>query len=369
MQKPITVDARINFQPTSVPTPAGYAKDTGAAFNTTRGYGWVRQDSLASATHTGLDLTPNTVDRDPGDTDAFDQRLDTLISMQYPQNGLSSTAIRTPGAWELKLPCSAYQVTVTVGDSRYAPTSGDPADTSSHRINVEGEPTIVNFQPTSAARFAAVTTKVPVCDGRLTIDAAGGTNTKLVSVQVRRVDRKVNFQPSAAPRPAGYLKDSGGAFATNRGFGWVRQDSLAGAIHPGLNLAPNAIDRDPADTDAFDQRLDTLIFMQYPQSGSSSTAIRTPGAWEASVPCGTYTVTVTVGDSRYQPTSGDPADVSTHRINIEGVNAIAGFQATSSTRFQTATKTVPVCDGRLTVDAVGGTNTKIESVDAVFAAL
>jgi hypothetical protein len=367
VQKPFAVNANINFQPTSAPTPAGYTKDTGAAFSTTRGYGWVRQDSLTSATHTPLDLTPNTVDRDPGDTDAYDQRLDTLIFMQYPQGGSNQSAVRTPGAWEMAVPCGTYRVKVTVGDSRYQPTSTDPADSSSHRISAEGTPLVLAFKTTNAVRFKTVAWIVPVCDGRLTIDAAGGTNTKLESVEVTAVDRKVNFQPASAPKPTGYAIDSGSAFNLKRGYGWVRQDSLSSAstFHTQLDLSPNTIDRDPSDSDAYDQRLDTMLFMQYPQNGSNQTAVRTSGAWEMALPCGTYNVTVTVGDSRYQPTSGDPADVSTHRINIEGVNAIAGFQATSSTRFQTSTKTVPVCDGRLTIDAIGGTNTKLEYVDAV----
>jgi hypothetical protein len=361
------VNAQINFQPNSVPTPAGYTKDTGAAFNSGRGFGWVRQDSLSSSSHVNLDLTPNTVDRDPSDSDSYSQRLDTLLFMQYPTNGSSQTAVRTPGAWEMALACGAYRVTVTVGDSRYVASPSDPADSSTHRINVEGEAVIAAFQPTSSVRFRTATTVVPVCDGRLTIDAIGGTNTKLNSVTVTRVARKINFQPFAAPKPTDYAKDSGKSFnLAKRGYGWVRQDSLAGT-HVNLDLSPNTIDRDPADTDSYDQRLDTILFMQYPTNGSSPTAVRTPGAWEMLLPCGTYNVTVTVGDSRFVTGSGDPADTSTHRINIEGVNAIAGFVPTSGTRFQTATKTVNACDGRLTIDATGGTNTKLVSVDVTLA--
>ena len=36
---------------------------------------------------------------------------------------------------------------------------------------------------------------------------------------------------------------------------------------------------------------------------------------------------------------------------------------TSANRFQSATRTVRVCDGRLTIDAIGGTNTKINYVE------
>jgi hypothetical protein len=85
------------------------------------------------------------------------------------------------------------------------------------------------------------------------------------------------------------------------------------------------------------------------------------------LPCGTYDVTVSVGDSRYRPGSADPGDSSVNRINIEGVNAIAGFTPTDANRFQSATRTVRVCDGRLTIDAIGGTNTKINYVEVAFA--
>jgi hypothetical protein len=54
---------------------------------------------------------------------------------------------------------------------------------------------------------------------------------------------------------------------------------------------------------------------------------------------------------------------SVNRINIEGQNAIAGFKPTSTVKFASATKVVTVADGRLTIDASGGTNTKLNYVD------
>jgi hypothetical protein len=179
-------------------------------------------------------------------------------------------------------------------------------------------------------------------------------------------DGKFNFQPDNVPVPASYTKDTGSAWSDARGYGWVRQDSLQGATHTPLDLTPNTRERDAADRDQYDQRLDTLVFMQFPQNANNSTAVKTPGAWELALPCGTYTVTVSVGDSIYN-TAYDayPAYVSTHRINIEGQNAIAGFRPTNTTKFQSATKTVAVCDGRLTIDAIGGSNTKLDYVDVV----
>jgi hypothetical protein len=66
-------------------------------------------------------------------------------------------------------------------------------------------------------------------------------------------------------------------------------------------------------------------------------------------------VTVSVGDAT--------ATDSTHRIRVEGNVVIAGFVPTSSTRFAQASRTVSVSDGRLTIDAIGGTNTKLNYVD------
>ncbi|NJM04943.1 choice-of-anchor D domain-containing protein, partial [Candidatus Gracilibacteria bacterium] len=72
-------------------------------------------------------------------------------------------------------------------------------------------------------------------------------------------------------------------------------------------------------------------------------------------------VTVAVGDAQSNPES------ESHRINIEGVNAINAFVPSggngSADRHTSATLTVNLTDGRLTIDALGGTNTKINYVD------
>jgi len=47
----IARDAKINFQPSDSALPAGYIKDSGEAYNATRGYAWVAQSSLSSITH------------------------------------------------------------------------------------------------------------------------------------------------------------------------------------------------------------------------------------------------------------------------------------------------------------------------------
>lgn len=335
---------RFNFQPAGAPVPETYSVDAGRGYDAARGFGWVREDSLDGATHTALDISPNARDRNL----LSDQRLDTLVAMQYPASVANSTAVKTPAAWELAVPNGNYAVTVSAGDAA-------AIFDSTHRINVEGQLALAPFQPTSTNRFASATKTVTVSDGRLTIDARGGTNTKIDYIEIAQapppVDLKVNFQPDSAAVPTGYAKDSGLAYAATRGFGWVREDSLATTSHEGLDISPNARERNLQS----DQRLDTLMHMQYPSSGGSATAVRTPAAWEAAVANGTYEVTVSVGDAAANLDS-------THRIRLEGAGALAGFTPTSADRFAQATQTVTVSDGRLTVDAIGATNTKIDFV-------
>ncbi|CAM3999753.1 Ig-like domain-containing protein [Deinococcus frigens] len=102
---------------------------------------------------------------------AVEARLNTFIHMQYDANA-SGTAERTAAAWEYKLNNGTYTVTVSTGD---ASNSLD----STHALNIEGEVAIAPYMPASTNKFRSVTRRVPVTDGRLTIDAIGGTNTKI----------------------------------------------------------------------------------------------------------------------------------------------------------------------------------------------
>ena len=102
-QTPIPV-ANVNFQPATSAVPAGYVADTGAAYDATRGYGWIRQDSVGSATPVPLDLTRNTRDRA---RTGVDPRLNTVIHMQYGDTPLPLRSNRARSR------CSRYQ------DSRY----------------------------------------------------------------------------------------------------------------------------------------------------------------------------------------------------------------------------------------------------------
>ncbi|MDV6375360.1 Ig-like domain-containing protein [Deinococcus arenicola] len=176
---PVTsINAMINFQPASSATPAGFVADTGAAYNDALGYGWVRQDSLNAATHTPLDVGVNARDRAlPG----LEAQLNTFIHMQYNANS-SGPSERTPAAWEYKVPNGTYTVTVSTGDGA---TSLD----SQHALNIEGQKAILPYLPADTNKFRSVALRVDVSDGRLTIDATGGTNTKINYVTIASGNR------------------------------------------------------------------------------------------------------------------------------------------------------------------------------------
>ena len=168
------------------------------------------------------------------------------------------------------------------------------------------------------------------------------------------VDLKVNFQNETGTVPTGYLRDFGEAYGARSGanqgsglsYGWV----VPGSSTP-LSLIGNGRDRNAVS----DQRLDTLMHMQG-NDVANFNGIAKPGAWEISIPNGTYTVTVSVGDA-------STVD-SVHRINLEAQPAITRYVPTAGTAaFARATRTVTVADGRLTVDATGGTNTKVDYLD------
>ncbi len=330
------VNVKINFEPASYATPAGYVKDAGAPYSATANRGWVTQASLSTANHVPVDLQANTRDRARAGIDA---RLNTLIHLQYT----GTAGNTTPGAYEYAVPNGTYKVVVSVGDMVYD---------SHHYINVEGVSVISNFVGSSGAQFKRDSTVVSVADGRLTVDAIGGQNTKLNYIHISTagsppepapLDLKINFQDSPPTPPAGYLKDYGQGYSLRAGanqgaglsYGWVAPGTATPA-----NLTANGRSR----TTPSDLRLATFMHMQVTPAGS----------WEIAVPNGFYIVTVSMGD-------GTTLD-SRHRIAIEGQMAIADFVPTAVNRFFTAIKVVRVADGRLTLNASGGTNSKINYV-------
>ena len=142
----------------------------------------------------------------------------------------------------------------------------------------------------------------------------------------------INFQPSAAPVPAGYLADGGLVYA-NRGngqtYGWT------------IVNADQTRDRNAANS--ADQRYDTLTHLQKPANPDA--------IWEIALVNGTYRVRIVSGDA----SNFD----SVFRTTAEGVLVVNGTP-TTSTRWLEGTANVVVTDGRLTIrSGAGASNNKI----------
>ncbi len=189
--------------------------------------------------------------------------------------------------------------------------------------------------------------------------SATGYNNGVLSIKLSVISTstgtlanfKVNFQDSATVPPAGWLRDYGQPFGartsayqgSGKAYGWIKRlDKTA------VDLTKNGRKRIfPPDT-----LLSTFMHMQGSDlSVYTFKGTRIEGIWQARVTNGNYEVTVSAGD-------GTNTD-SRHSVNIEGVSTIAGFVPTASVKFKTATVIVSVSDGSLTVDAIGGFNTKI----------
>jgi len=198
VSRQLRLRANVNFQPWSVQQPDDvpyYPKDVGAAYDPSLAYGWVTEASVQSAPHDSashqpLNIQPNGRVRQvvtsghPCATQGVENQLpDTFIYMQYPPQPPRADVQQVPGAWEMAVPDGTYLVTVAVGDPLGA--ANPQFNNSVHVINVEGQRAIDAFVPTPSAPCSRATVQVTVTDGRLTLDAIGGTNTKLSYVQIR----------------------------------------------------------------------------------------------------------------------------------------------------------------------------------------
>lgn len=227
-------------------------------------------------------------------------------------------------------------------------SSTSPVDTSGTPLNGVDLVTGTTFEDRavvngSTYHYAVVT---ELSDGRRSLPSAEASATPAPPGDVPAVDVKVNFQDAASAPPTGYQVDYGQAFGERTGpdqgtglsYGWVVPGTDQPADLVGLG-------RNRSDDSVTDPRLRTFMHMQ---SESQH------GNWELATPNGAYVVTVGVGDPSYLD--------STHWISIENQNAVAEFVPTSGERFATVSRTVWVADGRLTLDATQGTNTKISYV-------
>jgi uncharacterized repeat protein (TIGR03806 family) len=162
--EPIAV--KINFQPATAPTVAGYLVDGGLAY-ASRGngftYGW------------NADVTDTARDRNV----LADQLRDTLLHMQKP--------VVPDARWEIAVPNGRYQVLLVCGDSA---ANYDAV----YRVDIEGV-LGVSGTPTSATRFfdSGGSFQVQVGDGRLTLSSgAGAANNKVCFIEITQVPVAVN---------------------------------------------------------------------------------------------------------------------------------------------------------------------------------
>lgn len=164
--------ARVNFQPETSTVPGYYVKDYGQAYDAVgRKFGWVQQSSA-----TPVSVVGNARDRNK----LNDDHLDTFMHMQYDQVAQPAAgSVPVSARWQHVVANGTYDVTVSVGDAT--------AIDSTHRLVIEGDVAIASFKPTNATRFEQVTVRVNVADGAITVDAAGGRNTKINFVDIDRV--------------------------------------------------------------------------------------------------------------------------------------------------------------------------------------
>ncbi|MDR6944297.1 malectin domain-containing carbohydrate-binding protein [Mucilaginibacter pocheonensis] len=184
---PVSQSVNIDFLPSGSAVPSGYTGDIGLPFDATRKYGWI--DPI---TKQPIDLQANMRIR----SGTGDAKLRSLVQMQATANN------QKPGTWEYAVANGKYTVTVSAGDDGYYD--------SDHQINVEGLPTISDFIPSSQLKYKSATSTVQVSDGKLTIDATGGVNTKMnyltFSPAVTVTDATA---PTASARLSGTLKSAG----------------------------------------------------------------------------------------------------------------------------------------------------------------
>ena len=322
---------KVNFRTPDAPATDGWTADVGNAFTDAAGFGW--------STATGAPVDRSTFLR---------YRAAPTAGIAYPSDPLLRTGahlqVPTAAVWEHEVPDGEYEVAVSVGDSAFLD--------SVHTVTAEGQPVVATFAPTGTTPFQTGKRTVTVTDGKLTI-AGTGTNTKInwVSIKGDGLDTpppagattKVNFQPSTVTAPTGWVADTGAAFDAARGYGWFTGGTptdrsaatrYRNAPTPGITYPTGDLTRQ------------TFILTQAgPVDGV------TDGVWQYAVANGTYTVSVSVGDSGYLD--------SVHGVTVEGTPVISSFTPTGTTPFSTGTAEVTVTDGLLTLTPTG-TNTKVD---------
>jgi len=375
-----------------------------------------------------------------------DRVLDTFChaTTRYVQTNGQWNGIASPASWSTDLANGSYAVTVTVGESKSHSSS------IAHSVQAEGVVVHDRVSTSNSTPFRVATVPVTVTDGSLDLTFAGGTRTKIVSVEIAPAgtpptttttttspttttttspttttttsptttsptttsstttttsptttsSTTTTTSPTTTSSTTSPTTTSTTTSSTTTTTTTTTPPTTTSSTTTSSTTTTSSIPTTPGDPiqysfsprnapngwivasgDAFDgfhgwtmadgQRrqcgtrnvnpdlvLDTFCHAttRYVQTNGSWNAVASPASWGASVPNGTYEVTVTVGDA-----GTNPSDVA-HSVQAEGMIVHDRVPTSNSSRFATATITVVVTDGQLDLTFVGGTKTKVVSV-------
>ena len=225
---PELASLKVNFQDPAATPPADHVTDYGKPFGARTApeqgaaavdglrYGWVRVDEEGrTVTRFPLDLSvggsANAGNGRVRTAAGVDLRLRTLMHMQG-DDVQAFEAAKTPpgsfngtpaeGAFEVAVADGVYDVTVGAGDTNALITGGAP---EKHFLRVEGRSACRRqFVPPAAGGIGrtkvATVSGVQVTDGRLTIDAIGGVNTKILFAELTRIQNEAPAVAAIADR-------------------------------------------------------------------------------------------------------------------------------------------------------------------------
>lgn len=189
------------------------------------------------------------------------------------------------------------------------------------------------------------------------------SDTLIVNLQVNPIEpnistwlHKINFQNTAySGVPANYIRDIGESYALRTGanqgtglnYGWINAST-------GL---PYSI------TDLAFYRTGLASVAVELKSGNQMQVANREAKWEFAVPSqGFYWVKLSAGDWPNNGTGTSNTD-NYHVLNVEGQNVLNFNQTPTATGGNAqATALVQVIDGKLTIDATGGTKTRINYI-------
>jgi len=165
---------------------------------------------------------------------------------------------------------------------------------------------------------------------------------------------RFNFLPFGSPGDPEYLDEYGDAYGVKQNglleYGWKKiQDGLP------IDFTTNTRYRSAQSSAGFSDVLRGLIQMQ--RGDCCSSGVLDEGVWELFVANGEYTVAATVGDLEFFQ--------SLHAVNVNGVSVIPSTSTSIETPFTAGTKVIQVTDHILRIDAVGGFDTRLSSIQII----